>query len=114
MQVIGKSDGRGQEGFKGRLLDVFQRGTLEAGIQVLVEILAQIDFIEGIGGLGFNNVRLPEHRPDAGRGIGLDAAQRFHDGAAFAVAFRGIRGFGGHFQNRLVGGIAGALGFQSG
>ena len=48
-QMIRKRYRGGEEGFEGRLFDVLRSGAFEARVQIIVEVIAQIDFIEGIG-----------------------------------------------------------------
>ena len=125
MEVIGKRDRRGKEGFKRGLFDVFGCGAFVTGIEIVVEVGAEIDFVEGIGWRG----RLGSFRGGGARGcvdgcVGGGARRALHVfdssdvgridtfGGVCAIRHVHFHGTGGHIQNRLVGGIGHALGFE--
>ena len=67
LQMVGKSYRGGEKRFKRRLLDGFRRRALIAGIQIIVEERAEVDFVErilvraGLGCLGRLNYRRSCH-----------------------------------------------------
>jgi len=112
MQMIGKGDGRGKESLKRRLLDVFQRGALEARVQILIEIFTQVDFVKRICCLGFPGHRSGPVSPAIGIGSvwTLACASRLEP---LSASLSGkIDGLGSYFQDGLISGVAGALSFQ--
>ena len=110
-QMIGEGDGGGKEGFKRRFFDVLRSGALEARIQVVIEIIAEVDFIERIGrGLrdfrrfaAVGGVAIRWRGPDLRRTFGRQTSNSARIGA-FPLGRAG-----GRFQNRLVRWLAGTL-----
>ena len=123
MEVIGQRDGRGEEGFKRRLFDVLGGRALVTGIEIVVEIRAEIDFVKRIGG----GRRLGRFGSGgAGRYFArlswLCFCQfRSRENGCRILPFRsGLRAIGyidfhrarGHFENRLVRRIPHPLSFE--
>ena len=49
--MVGQRDRRGKESFERRLFDVLRGRALVARVQIIVEEGAEIDFVEGVGGV---------------------------------------------------------------
>src|SRR5580692_7964842 len=106
--------GRGKEGFKRRLFDVFRSWAFIAGIQVFVEISAEIDFVEWVGGgLLFQQLRRVGSDDGFGGGFGIAEGGEF-DLCAVGFTILAIGLITGDFEDGLIGGISLALGFEQG
>ncbi len=49
LQVVGQSDGRGEERLKRRLIHRLRRRTLETGVEIFIEERPEVDFLKGVG-----------------------------------------------------------------
>ena len=113
VQMIAERYRRGKKCLERRLFDILRSRALVAGVQIFVEIGAEIDLVERIGGgFGFDDLgRL-------GSRCGFDDGRlRIADGGGFDLRAVGllaiaVRRPGGDFQNGLIRRFRQPLGFE--